>query len=85
MRIWIHAHSSACLVLGKVNNFSVTFAYIHLEVTDPNRSSTSSTQQVVPVTELRTIIAEVVKEVLTDLRAGNKSNDEETPSNTKGR
>ena len=54
-------------------------------MTDPNGSSTSGTQQVVPVTELQATIAEVVKEVLTDLKAGNKSNDEETPSNTKGR
>ena len=48
---------------------------------DPNGPSTSGTQQVVPVTELQATITEVVKEVLIELRAGKKSNDEVTSSN----
>ena len=43
------------------------------------------TQQVVPVTELRATITEVVKEVLTELRAGKNSSDEVTPYSAKGR
>lgn len=54
-------------------------------MSDPNGPSTSGTQQVVPVTELRATITEVVKEVLTELRAGKKSSDEVTPSSAKGR
>ena len=54
-------------------------------MSDPNGPSTSGTQQVVPVTELRATIMEVVKEVLMELRAGKKSSDEVTSSSVKGR
>ena len=50
--------------------------------TYPKGTSTLGTQQVVPVTELWEMITEVVKEVLTGLRAGNRNSDE---SNTRGR
>ena len=54
-------------------------------MSDPNGPSTSGTQQVVPITELRATITEVVKEVLTELKARKKSSDEVTPSSAKGR
>ena len=56
-----------------------------LNMSDPNGPSTSGTQQVVSVTELLATITEVVKEVLVQLRAGEKSKDEVTLSNAKGR
>ena len=61
------------------------FLTYNLNISDPNGLSTSGTQQVVPVTELRATITEVVREVLMKLMDGKKSNDEVTPSNAKGR
>ena len=54
-------------------------------MSDANGFSTSSTQKVVPMTKLQVTITEVVKQVLTELKARRKSNNKVTPSNAKGR
>ena len=49
-------------------------------MSDCNGPNTLDTQQAVPITKLQETVTEVVKEVLTELRAGKKGNNKVTPS-----